>query len=114
MRIVIGAVSSHHTFCPGDQYGWFQWVEGLQRLGHEVYFVEQAGAKACVDERGNQCCFAESKIRDLFVQTMEQFGLFSNACLIYEDGMESAGLTIKKLKEILKSTDLLINFSGCI
>lgn len=114
MKIIVGAVSTQEPYSGGNQVNWLHWIEGLQRLGHEVYFVEQVGAKVCVDVKGTKCDFAHSVVRSRFLSTLAQFRLPTSACLIYENGQDTAGLSLSEISSIAKDADLLINFSGCL
>lgn len=114
MKIVVGAISTQRFYSAGNQCNWLHWVEGLRRLGHEVYFVEQVHADECVDAAGETCGFEQSIARRRFHATMEQFGLLQNACLLSEDGHESAGLSLRNIERVARDADLLINFSGCV
>ncbi len=111
MTILVGSVISRYPCVPGSVLNRFNFIAGLQRLGHEVYFVEEIGADACVNVRGEPCAYEKSANRDLFLELMTQFGLSERACQVFEGGEQTAGLTLKELLNDTKDA-LLINMSG--
>ena len=111
MTILVGSVISRYPCVPGSVLNRLNFIAGLQRLGHEVYFVEEIGADACVNARGGPCPYEESANRDLFLELMAQFGLGERACQVFAGGEQTAGLTLKELLNNTKDA-LLINMSG--
>jgi len=112
MRIIVGGVISRHPFVPGSAWNRMHWAVGLQRLGHEVFYVENIRPRWCVDEEGRCCPFERSVNRDHFAHTMRRFGLSSVSCQIFNGGEATYGLSLAELLEIARSADLLINHSG--
>src|SRR5262245_3718298 len=106
VKIFLGAISTQRSYSAGNQCNWVHWVEGLRRLGHDVYFVEQVNADGCVDAAGEKCDFSASVTRHRFCATMERFGLLERACLLYENGRETAGLPLKAVERVAKDADL--------
>src|SRR5262245_18935195 len=102
--------------CPLGGMAWhhLQYVLGLKRLGHEVFFVEDSGdaAWACYDpERqtnGPNPSYGLRFIAELF----DHFGLGDR--WIYRDalGKQRYGFHAIDLEEICRSSDLLLNLSG--
>jgi hypothetical protein len=87
-------------------------ILGLQKLGHEVFFIEEIWPEGCVDIHGQQCDFSHSINRKLFKVTMQRFGMMDRACQIYNGGQATFGLSIASLVTLAKEADLLINMSG--
>jgi len=114
MKIIIGAVTSLPPYSPGTAWHWLQYALGFQKLGHEVFFIEEVRPEWCVDAHGHPCSFRDSVNRDLFRATVEPFGLAGRACQIYDHGATTAGLSRDSLLAISKEADLLINMSGHI
>jgi hypothetical protein len=112
VKIMLGAVVSLPPFSPGFAWHWLQYAVGLQKLGHEVYFVEEVDADWCLNTNGQRCDFAHCINRDLFLATMEQFGLMDRACQIYSRGEATLGLSLRELSAVSRHADLLINMSG--
>ncbi len=111
MTILVGSVISRYPCVPGSALNRLNFIAGLQRLGREVYFVEEIGADACVDARGEPCPYGASANRDLFLELMAQFGLSERSCQVFASGEQTAGLTLKELLNRTKDA-LLINMSG--
>jgi hypothetical protein len=95
MNIIVGAINTQRPYSAGNQCNWLHWVEGLRRLGHEVWFVEQVGADGCVDAAGEKVDFERSIVCQCFRGTMERFGLGGRSCLLHENGHDSAGLSLR-------------------
>src|SRR5213593_3399766 len=75
MKIIIGGVISLPPYSPGTAWHWLQYALGFQKLGHEVFFIEEVRPEWCVDAHGHPCSFRDSVNRDLFRATVEPFGL---------------------------------------
>jgi hypothetical protein len=99
-------------FSPGFVFDWMQFAVGLQRLGHEVFYVEEVGPKWCVDAAGERCSLEQSVNRVLFRTAMEHFGFMDRACQIYDGGAASFGMSLDAITRVARSADLLINISG--
>lgn len=103
---------SRYPYLPGSVWNRLHRVIGLQRLGHEVYVVEELAPMRCVDRAGRQCDFAQCVNRQLFAATMCRFGLMERACQIYNCGEDTFGLSLASLAAVARDADLLINVSG--
>jgi hypothetical protein len=55
MKIIIGAVISLSPYSPGIAWDWLQYAVGLQKLGHDVYYIEEVKPEWCVDANGARC-----------------------------------------------------------
>ena len=111
MKILVGSVISRYPCVPGSVLNRLNFIVGLRRLGHEVYFVEEIGADACVNTKDESCAYEESANRYLFLELMKQFGLLEKSCQIFNGGEKTAGLTLKHFLARTKDA-LLINMSG--
>ncbi len=87
---------------------------GMQRLGHEVYFMEQVGSNRCTDDNGRQVPFAQWHGRLHFEAIAKSYGLWPRACLIYKQGEETYGMAFADAVKVAKQCDLLITRSGQI
>jgi hypothetical protein len=112
MKIIIGATLSIPPFSSGMAFNWLQHVIGFQKLGHEVYFLEEVKPKWCVDKYGRPCEYMDSANRVHFQSTMEQFGLLAQASQIFNCGEATCGLSYDSVIAVTKEADLLINISG--
>lgn len=112
MRILLGAMISLPPYSPGNAWNRLHYALGFRELGHEVYFLEEVGPGACLDRQGRQCAFEHSVNRELFRSTMDRFGLMERACLIYNGGEATFGLSLGAAAAAAKEADLLLNISG--
>src|SRR5687767_9661901 len=94
----------------------WHWLEGLSRLGADVFFVEQITGEHCVDAAGNAVEVATSVNRAYFEHVL---GGSPNwrAALVADagatlDGAAIYGATAAELEDAAGDADLLINISG--
>src|SRR5262249_57212484 len=59
MKILIGSVISITPFSPGMAWNWMHHAVGFQKLGHEVYYLEEVEPRWSVDSRGQPCRFED-------------------------------------------------------
>jgi hypothetical protein len=100
---------------PGNAGGaWerFSWVRGLERLGCDVYFVEQIAPEACVDGQGKRTPFLDSANVSWFRSVTAWFGFGERSILLHDGGRQSVGISWTRFLEIAGSADLLVNLSG--
>jgi hypothetical protein len=112
MRVIVAGVISLSPFSPGFVWDWVHFAIGFQRLGHEVYSVEEVEPKWCVDARGRPCPFVGSRNRELFRTSMERFGLMGRACQVFNRGDAAFGMSLDALAAVARGADLLVNISG--
>jgi hypothetical protein len=112
MRIIVGGVLSLSPFGPGTAWHHMHYADGLRRLGHDVYYVEQVEPHWCTDAEGRPCPFEPSANRVLFRSLMERFGFTGKACQIYDRGQSADGMSLDALRAVAGDADLLINISG--
>jgi hypothetical protein len=112
MRIIVGAVISLPPVSAGCAWNRLQYILGLQRLGHDVVFVEEVMPQWCVDVAGNKCAYPGSQNRRGFVEIMRRFDLLDCSCQLYDHGKETAGLSRDALRDFASKADLLIDISG--
>jgi len=112
MRIIVGAVISRSPMVAGSVWNRIHRLIGLQRLGHEVYFVEEVTEDRCFGADGGRAAFEHCVNQKLFRAAMERFGLVDRSCQIYNRGEATAGLSRQSLVSICKDADLLFNMSG--
>jgi hypothetical protein len=90
------------------------YAAGWQRLGHEVYLMEQVGPKRCVDDKGEKVPFEHWHGRRHFEQVAKAYGLWPRSCLFFKKGEASHGMAFSEAVRIAKQCDLLITRSGQI
>jgi hypothetical protein len=79
-----------------------QYVLGLKRLGHEVYFVEPVAQEAI------------STSAPYFRSVVSEFGIADTSALLLEGSEETYGPSYAKLREVAGGADLLLNISGVL
>ena len=112
MRIIVGAVISLPPVSAGCAWNRLQYVLGLQRLGHDVCFVEEVRPQWCVGRDGRRCAHRDSVNRSAFLSIMADFDLAGRSCQLYDGGSQTAGLPRRDMADFAREADLLINISG--
>jgi hypothetical protein len=111
LRIVVGGSIAQRGM-GGMTWHHLQYVAGLARLGHEVYYLEDTGRRPW-DAR------VRSKVDDphgavsFLARLMSRFGLREKwaYCHLHGDWM---GLSEREVSSVVESSDLLINVSGVL
>ena len=115
-HIVVSGALANKPLHGGEAWVRLSWIQGLKKLGFQVYFVEQIARETCVDARGTVVPFGDSVNLAYFREVVEQFGLSDSAALIYDNGEQFGeqlyGLREQELFELAESAALLVNISG--
>src|SRR4051812_33975500 len=98
--VIVGSVIANKYLNGGKAWAVLNWILGFRKLGCHVYFLEQIGQNACVDESNTVTRFENSVNLAYFQQIMEEFGLCDVAALIYENGEQVYGLTYNELLDL--------------
>lgn len=109
--IVVSGAIANKLYQGGEAWVRLSYVQGLQRLGHEVHFLEQIARSACVDKDGQAAEFEASLNRSYFNEVIRAFGLTDAATLLPMDGNGHADIP-DDLLQLADSADLLLNISG--
>lgn len=115
--VVVSGAIANKPFNGGNARMVLNWLEGLERLGVDVFFVEQIRSEHCVGDDGRASSIAESANRRYLQEVMTARNLASRTVLIGDgsDTVEAAtlfGATASELYDIAEQADLLINISG--
>ncbi len=89
----------------GAAWAVLQYVLGLQRLGHEVLFVEQIDVPA-------DAPLEQSQAASYFREVARDFGLEQSSALLVSGSRETVGLPYSSLVEWAASADVVLNISG--
>lgn len=110
-KALVSGALANKPFNGGNAWSRLSWVLGLQRLGFEVFFVEQldGGAAAAA---GTAAAADHSASIAYFKAVMEPFGLSGASALIANDGPSLYGPTRAELAAWARQADLLFNFGG--
>jgi hypothetical protein len=95
----------------GATWAVLQYLLGLRRLGHAVYFVESVGKEALSPAGAPLERSANARY---FEEVMAEFGFMDHAALILEGTKETVGLSYATLRRIAEKADLLVNLSGLL
>jgi hypothetical protein len=95
----------------GATWAVLQYLLGLKRLGHEVYFVEPLPAAAL---RPDGAPLDRSANAAYFRQVVADFGLERSAALLLEGTRQTVGLPYADLRRAAHRADVLINISGML
>src|SRR5437879_1356003 len=110
--VLISGALANKPFNGGNAWSRLSWVQGFQKLGFEVFFLEQLGHDSCVDGTGQISPFRTSINLRYFKDVMDRFGLGQACSLIYRDGEEVYGLPMTQIVSMANRASLLFNFSG--
>ncbi len=111
MRILFSGMLAGVPYQGGAAWAVLQYLLGLRRLGHTVYFVEPLDVAAVQSAGANM---ADSINAAYFHNIVRQFGFESSAALLLKNTHETVGLSYMDLQTFAASADLLINISGML
>jgi len=118
LRIIVTGLIAQHPTLGGVTWDYLQYVIGLARLGHDVYYFEDSGEwpyNLDGGASGNDWVAKDCKNNIEHLATiMTRFGLMDKWAYRFPTKSEWFGLSDMKRDSILKSADLLINVSGTI
>jgi hypothetical protein len=117
LRIVVTGLIAQHPRLGGVAWDYVQYVVGLSRLGHDVYYVEDSGEWPYLSERngdGGWTAYDCSANVEHLDAVMRRFGLEDRWAYRYPVRPRWFGLSHRKRREVLASADLLLNVSGTL
>jgi len=112
VRIIVGASVARYHALPGRVEHRLAYVVGLERLGHDVYLVDDLGSKALVDDRGNETPFEAWPGRRRFEAIARRYGIWGRAALIHGPARSTHGLAYRDLVRLAAGADVLVNIQG--
>lgn len=111
LRIIVSGMIAADPHQGGATWAVLQYVLGLQRLGHDVCFVEPVPQRAL---KKGHCAFADSASAAYFRKTVSAFGFTGRAALLLAGTEETVGLTYPELRAVAGRADVLFNISGML
>ena len=111
LTILFSGMIAADPYQGGATWAVLQYLLGLRKLGHEIYFIEPLPEKS-FDSEGEQ--LDHSINAAYFRQVMTEFSLEQNSALLIESNKQTVGLSYEKLKHLSSHADLLINVSGML
>jgi hypothetical protein len=112
LRIVVTGLIGQYPL-GGVAWDYLQYVIGLARLGHDVYYVEDTGQWPYNSEEVGISTGPEFTVRYL-EELMGRFGLEGRWAYRFPGGPRWFGMPDSRRTKILASSDLLINVSGAL
>ena len=118
LRIIVSGLIAQHRLLGGVAWGVLDWLIGLTRLGHDVYYIEDSGEWPYNLDGGplgnDWIAYDCTPNVDHLNRIMSRFGLSDKWAYRFPIQPQWYGLSDSKRRELLRSADLLINKSGVI
>jgi hypothetical protein len=111
LRIIFSGMIAADPNQGGATWAVLQYLLGLRRLGHDVWFVEPVPrdkwqpAEAAPEQSVNARYFHE---------VMSEFGLERTSALLLTGARETVGVPYPTLADVASTADLLVNVSGML
>src|ERR1051325_3512934 len=112
LRIIVTGLIAQYPL-GGVAWDYGQYVSGLARLGHDVYYIEDTGQWPYNPMEGGVSKGCEFNV-DYLRRLMARFGLSEKWAYCFPWQTQWFGLSEGKRREIVDSADLLINVSGTV
>jgi hypothetical protein len=118
LRIIVTGLITQHPLMGGITWHYLQYVVGLARLGHDVYYFEDSGqfpydldgGSSGTDWIARNCTYNVAYLAKI----MSRFGLENRWAYHFPLKSEWFGLSEKQRETVIQSADLLINVSGSL
>jgi hypothetical protein len=118
LRIIVTGLIAQHPALGGVTWDYVQYVVGLARLGHDVYYLEDSGQwpyNLDGGASGNDWVAHDPTPNvNYLAGVMSRFGLADKWAYRFPITPQWFGLTDTERRRVLQSTDLLINISGTL
>ena len=111
-KVVVSGALANKSENGGEAWVRMEWVEGLRRLGFDVYFVEQIERELLPNGGGKPVAPAESAPATFFRSVTRRFGLEGKSALLDPQGQTIEGLDHSDLEAVAVEAALLVNVSG--
>lgn len=112
LRIIVTGLIGHYPL-GGMTWHYLQYVLGLARLGHDVYYLEDMGAPPYNPADGGLAKDCAFNVRYLS-KVMSRFGLGDRWAYCFSPDQQWYGLAEQERLAVIRSADLLINVSGTL
>jgi hypothetical protein len=106
--VVVAGALANKPFNGGEAWVRMSWVRGLQRLGCQVWFLEEMDEDVCADHDGAPTSFEQSVNRNWFTSVATRFGLERTSSLLCGRG----GVAVAEARDAVAAADLVVNISG--
>jgi hypothetical protein len=112
LRVIVTGLIAQYPL-GGVTWDYFQYVLGLARLGHDVYYVEDTGQWPYNPHEGGVSKGCEFNVEYLG-GIMARYGLAERWAYRFPWQSQWFGLSEARRQEVVHSADLLINISGTL
>ena len=115
--VVVSSVIANKPGNGGNARMVLNWLEGFEKLGADVFFLEQVRSETCTDAAGMPAPARESVNRAYFERVLTASAFADRAALICDaggtlDGATILGCTAAELRDLSSDASLLVNISG--
>lgn len=118
LRIIVTGLIAQHPLLGGITWHYLQYLLGLARLGHDVYYFEDSGefpynidgAGSGTNSIARDCTYNVGYLAKI----MARFGFENRWAYHFPLKTEWFGLAEKQRQTVIHSADLLINISGTL
>ncbi|MHC4920348.1 MAG: glycosyltransferase [Planctomycetota bacterium] len=118
LRVVVTGLIAQHPTLGGVTWDYLQYVLGLDRLGHEVYYIEDSGEWAYNQDGGpggnDWVARVPDRNAEHLAAVLDRFGLGDRWAYRFPLDRSWLGLSDASRREVLATADLLLNVSGTI
>jgi hypothetical protein len=118
LRIIVTGLIAQHPTLGGVTWDYLQYMLGLHRLGHDVFYFEDSGEwpyNLDGGSTGNDWVARDPSANlNHLSSIMSRFGMEGRWAYHFPIADRWFGLTDSKRKEVLQTADLLINVSGTL
>lgn len=112
LRIIVTGLIAQYPL-GGVSWDYVQYVLGIAKLGHDVYYIEDTGQWPYNPSEGGVAKGCEYNVRYLD-KVMSKFNLGNKWAYRFPWQSKWFGLSDKERKEAIRSADILINVSGSL
>ena len=118
LRIIVMGLIAQHPSLGGVTWDYLQYVLGLVRLGHDVYYFEDSGQWPYKLDGGlsgiDLIAYDPTPNVAYLAMIMARYGLEERWAYRFPTRPRWFGLAHQKRREVVQSADLLINVSGTL
>ena len=111
LTIIFSGMIAADPFQGGAAWAILQYILGLRRLGHRVFFIEPIHSSA-VQSSGSD--LQTSVNAGFFSKVMGDFDFADSSALLLSGTRQTVGLPYERLLEVACEADMLINVSGML
>ena len=119
LRVVVTGLIAQHPALGGVAWDYVQYLTGLTRLGHDVYYLEDSGQwpyRLEAEGTSREAWVADDPSANLrhLTEVLSAFGIQDRWAYRFPVTGEWFGLTELARSEVIGSADLILNVSGCL